>query len=138
MLLDRVRGELAAGEVNLHLVRASFPQLTDRQFGLAVYAVTKELQRSGLFLKPVPGKPGVRRVATAENVAEKALNGSRRAVVNKIRQRSELLVNAQKHKDLDEGSRQKINAEEVVYSRFVQVAERMLLKSERKVPEGLE
>lgn len=139
VLLERMRSLIVAdGQVNKHALRASFgDQVTDRQFGMAWSQYAKELRSEGLFIKPTPGQCGIYRIASAEDVVKKAIDTSRHAVVKKIRDRGELLVNAQKCCGLDEESRVRLNTEEVVYSRFVQVAERMLLKASKKKPEGL-
>lgn len=139
-LLDKFREEIVKdGKLNRLMLRAAFgPEVTDRAFGVAFSLARAQLEADGLFIKPVPGKTGMYAIASPEDVTRKAVDGSRLAVVRSIRKRGALLVNAQKHRGLDEESRQKLNAEEIVYSRFVQVAERMLLKSQRKKPDGLE
>lgn len=138
-LLDRLRQDIVKnGQLNRLMLRAAFgPAITDRAFGIAFSKARAQLQSEGLFIKPVPGKTGLYTIATPEDVTHKALDTSRTAVVKQIRKRGELLVDAQKHAGLDEESRSRINAEEIVYSRFVQIAERSLLKAQRKKPEGL-
>jgi hypothetical protein len=138
VLKDRLSSALSAGQIDTRALRSAFPNLSDHQFAFALFKWRRDLRKTGVFLTPVTGKPGVLERSTAEQVVHKAMESSRLAVVRKVRDRGDLLVAAQKTSGLDEESRSKLNAEEIVYSRFVQVAERMLLKSQRKKPEGLE
>jgi hypothetical protein len=139
-VFDRMKAEIVSGgQLNKHMLRAAFgPDITDRRFGMSFHHARMQLEDEGYFLKPVRGKSGVYAIATADDVADKALNKSRLRVVKAVDRRQDILRNAQKHAGLDEESRQRLNAEEVVYSRFQQVAHRALLKRERKMPEGLE
>lgn len=138
-LFDRLKNEIVQnGRVNKLMLRAAFGNaITDRVFGMAWWRAKRELEDEGIFLVPVHKQTGMYRIASSEDVVRKAMYDSRLKVVKQLDRREELIVNAQKHKDLSEEDRQRLNTEEIVYSRFVQAAHRELLRRERKRPSGL-
>lgn len=139
-IFDRMKGEIVSnGRLNKHMLRAAFgPEISDRKFGMAWHYARMQLEEEGYFLKPVRGESGMYAIATPDDVADKALNKSRLKVVKAVDRRSDLLRNAQRHIGLDDGSRSRLNAEEIIYSRFQEVAHRALLRREKKQPAGLE
>lgn len=138
-LLEKLHSMVTVGRMDKKALRAAFgPAVTDFQFNMAFSAARAALQHEGYFIKASRKEPGVCLIATAEDVADKALNKSRVALATKGRQRMVLIQDAQKHVGMDEESRTRLKTEELLYGRTLQFMERALLKSQRKKPEGLE
>ncbi len=138
-VLEKMHEIVTVGRLNRLALRAAFgPSVSDLQFGRAFSTARRELRAEGYFIKSDPKERGCYVIATAEDVKTKALDTSRRRVVDVARERMTLIQDAQKHRGMDEEAKGRLRTEELLYGRTLQFMERALLKAQRKRPEGLE